>query len=227
MLHNNPSTSDSQLLDLTPFTDQDENATWENALRQFDNNMLMSALHEFQSLPQTSKVLFNCGVIFQLLERYKIAVWISKLRQICLNKWNNYWQVKCYSQAIGLDPYFAVAYFQLGILHFSLEDFKDALIAFNNVQLLLRGNSFIDYSPLGLDFTLYSCENLFNRGLCFVRLKQKLPGLQDFDRAIRERMRPHHDLVLNIVQPKNVRTIAIPVLDTRLTVTVLKLLRPS
>jgi hypothetical protein len=85
MLHNSPSTSDSQPLDLTPFSDQDENGNWGNALHQFDNNMLMSAVHEFQSLPQTSKVLFNCGVIFQLLERHKTAVWISKLRPVCLN----------------------------------------------------------------------------------------------------------------------------------------------
>jgi tetratricopeptide (TPR) repeat protein len=104
-------------------------------------------------------------------------------------------QVECYQKAVALDQYFAVAYFQQGVSNFLLEDFEEALANFNDSLLYLRGNTYIDYDQLGLKFKLYSCEVLFNRGLCYVYLQQKEAGMQDFSYAVKEKMVDDHDVI--------------------------------
>lgn len=76
-----------------------------------------------------------------------------------------------------------------------LEDFEEALANFNDSLLYLRGNTFIDYEQLGLKFKLFSCEVLFNRGLCYIYLQQKEAGLQDFSYAVREKMVDDHNVI--------------------------------
>ena len=60
----------------------------------------------------------------------------------------------------------------------------------------MRGNRFINYEQLGLNFNLYSCEVLFNRGLCYIYLQQKAPGMGDLMYAAKEKMKPEiHDVI--------------------------------
>src|SRR6201996_3042482 len=106
-----------------------------------------------------------------------------------------HYQVACYVEAIKLDQYLAVAYFQQGVSNFLLGDFEEALANFNDTLLYLRGNTMIDYSQLGLLFKLYSCEVLFNRGLCYIYLQQKDAGLQDLTYAAKEKAVPDHDVI--------------------------------
>lgn len=74
-------------------------------------------------------------------------------------------------------------------------DFEEALANFNDTLLYLRGNNNIDYKQLGLDFKLYSCEVLFNRGLCYIYLQQTEAGLQDLQFAAQEKVVPDHDVI--------------------------------
>lgn len=104
-------------------------------------------------------------------------------------------QVECYQRAIRLDQYLAVAYFQQGVSNFLLGDFEEALANFNDTLLYLRGNTMIDYAQLGLMFKLYSCEVLFNRGLCYIYLQQKEAGLQDLEYAVKEKVVEDHDVI--------------------------------
>lgn len=53
----------------------------------------------------------------------------------------------------------------------------------------------IDYAQLGLLFKLYSCEVLFNRGLCYIYLQQKDAGLQDFSFAVKEKVVEDHNVI--------------------------------
>jgi hypothetical protein len=69
------------------------------------------------------------------------------------------------------------------------------LANFNDTLLYLRGNTSIDYEQLGLKFRLYSCEVLFNRGLCYVYLQQMVPGLQDLSYAAKEKVTSDHDVI--------------------------------
>lgn len=103
--------------------------------------------------------------------------------------------MECYQRAIRLDQYLAVAYFQQGVSNFLLGDFEEALANFNDTLLYLRGNTMIDYAQLGLLFKLYSCEVLFNRGLCYIYLQQRDVGMQDLSYAVKEKVVEDHDVI--------------------------------
>ena len=94
-----------------------------------------------------------------------------------------------------LDQYLAVAYFQQGVSNFLVEDFEEALANFNDTLLYLRGNTYIDYEQLGLKFKLFSCEVLFNRGMCYIYLQQKEAGMGDLSYAAKEKVTPAHDVI--------------------------------
>ncbi|KAI1808507.1 hypothetical protein F4811DRAFT_559218 [Daldinia bambusicola] len=150
--------------------------TWVSALSRYDNNEFEEALKEFDNISDTSKILFNMGVIHATLGEHEKAV-------------------ECYQRAIRLDQYLAVAYFQQGVSNFLLGDFEEALANFNDTLLYLRGNTMIDYAQLGLLFKLYSCEVLFNRGLCYIYLQQKEAGLQDLNFAVKEKVVEDHNVI--------------------------------
>lgn len=104
-------------------------------------------------------------------------------------------QVECYQRAIKLDNYLAVAYFQQGVSNFLVGDFEEALVNFNDTLFYLRGNTYINYEQLGLKFKLYSCEVLFNRGLCYIYLQQMQTGMGDLTFAAKEKVTPDHDVI--------------------------------
>lgn len=118
--------------------------------------------------------------------------------------------MECYQRAIKLDQYLAVAYFQQGVSNFLVGDFEEALANFNDTLLYLRGNTYIDYEQLGLKFRLYSCEVLFNRGLCYVYLQQEKLGMQDFGFAQKEKMTADHDVIDEAIREKAVVSTAPP-----------------
>ena len=94
------------------------------------------------------------------------------------------------------DNYLAVAYFQQGVSNFLVGDFEEALANFNDTLQYLRGNRYINYEQLGLKFRLYSCEVLFNRGLCYIYLQQKEAGMVDLTYAAREKVvQETHDVI--------------------------------
>ncbi|KAK4570443.1 hypothetical protein LTR86_002523 [Recurvomyces mirabilis] len=150
--------------------------TWVAALAAYDNNEFESAQRCFSQIADTSKILFNMGVIHATLGEHGLAV-------------------DCYQRAVQLDQYLAVSYFQQGVSNFLMGDFEEALANFNDTLLYLRGNNNIDYEQLGLKFKLYSCEVLFNRGLCYIYLQQKDAGMQDLTFAAREKVVPDHDVI--------------------------------
>ncbi|GME65500.1 Phox/Bem1p [Neofusicoccum parvum] len=154
--------------------DRQEIETWVGALAAYDNNEFDEALKYFDGISDTSKILFNMGVIHATLGEHEKAV-------------------ECYQRAVRLDQYLAVAYFQQGVSNFLMGDFEEALANFNDTLLYLRGNNNIDYEQLGLKFKLYSCEVLFNRGLCYIYLQQKDAGMQDLSFAAKEKVVPDHD----------------------------------
>lgn len=110
--------------------------------------------------------------------------------------------MECYQRAVGCDQYLAIAYFQEGVSNFLLGDFEEALANFNDTLLYLRGNTSIDYDQLGLKFRLFSCEVLFNRGLCYIYLHQSGPGLQDLEFASKEKVTPDHDVINDAIRER-------------------------
>ncbi|KAA8650494.1 hypothetical protein EYZ11_007666 [Aspergillus tanneri] len=157
--------------------------TWVLALEHYDNQEFEDALHVFNSIADTSKICFNCGVIYATLGEHEKAV-------------------ECYQRAVSLDQYLAIAYFQEGVSNFLLGDFEEALANFNDTLLYLRGNTSIDYEQLGLKFRLFSCEVLFNRGLCYIYLRQMTPGMQDLEYAAKEKVTPDHRVINDAIRER-------------------------
>ena len=104
-------------------------------------------------------------------------------------------QVQYYQRAIHRDNYLAIAFFQQGVSNFLVGDFEEAMANFNDALRFLRGNRFINYEQLGLKFRLYSCEVLFNRGLCSIYIQQKEAGMEDLNIAAKEKEKPDHDVI--------------------------------
>ena len=90
--------------------------TWVAALAAYDNNEFDSALRCFDTISDTSKILFNTGVIYATLGEHGKAV-------------------EAYQRAVQLDQYLAVAYFQQGVSNFLMGDFEEALANFNDTLL--------------------------------------------------------------------------------------------
>ncbi|KAI9844294.1 MAG: hypothetical protein M1837_005704 [Sclerophora amabilis] len=169
--------------------------TWVRALDHYDNNEFEESLKSFDGISDTSKILFNCGVIHATLGEHDKAVSHSPHAIVLEIGMLMVYQIECYQRAVRLDQYLAVAYFQQGVSNFLIGDFEEALANFNDTLLYLRGNTYIDYEQLGLKFKLYSCEVLFNRGLCYIYLEQKEAGMQDFSFAVKEKVVEDHDVI--------------------------------
>ncbi|KAG6034072.1 hypothetical protein E4U41_006701 [Claviceps citrina] len=173
---------------------KDEIETWVAALTRYENHEFDDALAEFEKISDTSKILFNMGVIHATLGEHEQAV-------------------ECYQRAIRLDPYLAVAFFQQGVSNFLVGDFQEALANFNDTLMHLRGNYMIDYAQLGLMFRLYACEVLFNRGLCYIYMEQKDAGMQDLSYASKEKIVEDHNVIDEAIreEAKDYTVFSIPV----------------
>lgn len=52
--------------------------TWVEAIAFYDNNEFQAALRTFDNIPDTAKILFNCGVIHATLGEHQRAVGIAR-----------------------------------------------------------------------------------------------------------------------------------------------------
>ncbi|CAO3627509.1 unnamed protein product [Mucor fragilis] len=119
---------------------------------------------------------FNIGSIFSILNDHKRAI-------------------TAFNRAVAKDPYFAVGYFQRGVSMFLLGNLESAKDDFDSAFKRLRGNSLINYQQLGLQFRLYSCEVLFNRGICQLYLGKIDSGLTDLYHAQKAKETEEHDII--------------------------------
>ncbi|KAJ1653173.1 hypothetical protein IWQ61_006650 [Dispira simplex] len=149
---------------------------WVRATDAFDAGDYEASLELFEGIADSAKIHFNIGLIMSMLGDFEGAV--------C-----------AYIQALSLDQYFAVAYFQKGVANMSLGEFSAALDDFNDALLYLRGNLFIDYTQIGLDYKLYSCDVLYNRGLCQFELGDKPGGMNDLLAAQQDRKEKRHNII--------------------------------
>jgi tetratricopeptide (TPR) repeat protein len=131
----------------------------------------------------TSKIHFNIGSLFTVLNDHKRAV---RYKNSIFNTKRALKEIKkitAFNRAIANDTYFAVAHLQRGVSLFLLGDLEAAKDDFDKAYQHLRGNDLINYQQLGLHFTLYSCQGLFNRGICQLYLGNSDLGLEDLHHA--------------------------------------------
>ncbi|OAD03212.1 hypothetical protein MUCCIDRAFT_123428, partial [Mucor lusitanicus CBS 277.49] len=127
-------------------------------------------------IADNAKMHFNIGSIFSTLNDHKRAI-------------------TAFNRAVAKDPYFAVGYLQRGVSMFLLGNLELAKDDFDSAFQKLRGNSLINYQQLGLQFRLYSCEVLFNRGICQLYLGKIDSGLTDLYHAQKAKETEEHDII--------------------------------
>ncbi|KAF9086651.1 hypothetical protein BGX29_001294 [Mortierella sp. GBA35] len=156
---------------------------WNEGVIAFDQGLYDDALEYFEPIADSAKIHFNIGVVLATLGDFEGAG-------------------AAYEQATKLDQYLAIAYFQNGVANVALENYAKALTCFHDAYLYLRGNMVIDYTQLGLDFKLYSCQVLFNRALCYIELGEMDLGMTDLWRATREKQTKAHDMLDQALRDK-------------------------
>ncbi|KAF9186711.1 hypothetical protein BGZ51_001792 [Haplosporangium sp. Z 767] len=156
---------------------------WNEGVIAFDQGLYEDALAIFEPIADSAKIHFNIGVVLATLGDFSGAS-------------------AAYTEATNLDQYLAIAYFQNGVANVALEDYATALNCFQDAYQYLRGNMVIDYTQLGLDFKLYSCQVLFNRALCYIELGEMDLGMTDLWRATREKQTKDHDLLDQALRDK-------------------------
>jgi len=157
--------------------------TWAAALKAYDDEDFDKSLGFFFEIADSSKILTNIGLIYATVGEHETAV-------------------EHFKKAIKLDQYLAVAYFQCGVSNFLLENYVDAHQNFGEALLYLRGNRFINYEQLGLNFRLFSAEVLFNKGLSLVYMNRLQEGLNDMEEGKREKATPEHDVIDDAIRER-------------------------
>ncbi|KAI9612068.1 hypothetical protein H4Q26_008158 [Puccinia striiformis f. sp. tritici PST-130] len=150
--------------------------TWAAALELYDAENFDEALAAFEEIADSSKILFNIGLIYATLGEHEVAI-------------------ENFRTATSLDQYMAVAYFQCGVSNFLLGMYEEAVKDFEDALMYLRGNLTIDYSQLGLKFRLYSCEILFNKGISLIYQGAEDEGMVDLQEARKEKQTTEHSVI--------------------------------
>ncbi|KAI7830858.1 hypothetical protein BX661DRAFT_132200, partial [Kickxella alabastrina] len=127
---------------------------WHQAVEYFDEQNYTAALEIFDSIADSAKIHFNIGLILGRKANHTAAI-------------------EAYDKALKLDKYLVVAYFQRGVSKMVIQHNPEALDDFNNALKFLRDNEFIDYTQIGLDYKVYTCEVLYNRALCYFCMGDK------------------------------------------------------
>ncbi|KAI9462624.1 hypothetical protein F5148DRAFT_217228 [Russula earlei] len=150
--------------------------TWAAALKAYDEEDFEQSLELFSTIADSSKILTNIGLIYATLGEHETAV-------------------EQFMAATRLDNFLAVAYFQCGVSNFLLGRYDLSAKDFEEALLYLRGNQSINYTQLGLAFTLFSAEVLFNKGLSLIYLDQMQEGMAELEDAARQKATEEHSVI--------------------------------
>ncbi|BGP52735.1 hypothetical protein JCM8202v2_000291 [Rhodotorula sphaerocarpa] len=138
---------------------------WVAALAAFDARDYETALERFEEVAHYSKVLFNMAMIHAIRGQHGRAI-------------------ADFARAISLDPFFAVAHFQLGVSAFLLGQYKEARKSFDRC------------------LKLFSCEVRFNRGLSLIYGGESDRGMQDLVAAQADKQSSEHDVIDEAIADK-------------------------
>ena len=117
---------------------------WCDGVQLYDDGEFTRAVDKFSELPKTSKMLFNIGCCYLVMEEVRTAA-------------HNF------DAAISVDFHMAIAYFMNGLISFLDRCYSDSLDYFDKARASLRDNRYIDYTQLGMRYKLYACEIMANQ----------------------------------------------------------------
>eukprot|EP00073_Rattus_norvegicus_P039793 XP_008767886.1 PREDICTED: neutrophil cytosol factor 2 isoform X1 [Rattus norvegicus] len=113
---------------------------WNEGVQAADKKDWKGALEAFSEVQDPhSRICFNIGCMYTILDNLQEAE-------------------QAFTKSINRDKHLAVAYFQRGMLYYSMEKYDLAIKDLKEALTQLRGNQLIDYKILGLQFKLFACE---------------------------------------------------------------------
>ncbi|KAJ3021678.1 hypothetical protein HKX48_008057 [Thoreauomyces humboldtii] len=145
---------------------KEEILAWADGVDAYRNQDWNQAIEIFQQVGDYSRIHFNSAMIYSQIDDFNAAI-------------------TCYTNALGADPFLAVAYFQRAYCAFMQEEYQEAETDYASALMLLRENDFIDYTQLGLKYRLYRCEIHFNRAMCAHSIGDRAACTQDLTSAQR------------------------------------------
>lgn len=126
---------------------------WVKGLKCYEAADMEGAIKVFQQISPSSKIMFNIGCIMMRLGRLDQAI-------------------AALTKALEFDQFFSLGYFVRGTCLYALDILDEALSDANDSIRYLRGNSYIDYTQLGLKYKLYCSIAYFNRGIYLSKIGQ-------------------------------------------------------
>ncbi|XP_022109797.1 proline-rich protein 12-like isoform X2 [Acanthaster planci] len=158
-------------------THKDTIVIWHEAAQLFDRGERVKALENLQSIQEPpAKILFNIGHI-----------------QLLVGKTHNATQT--FKKSIEKDQHMGIAHFQLAQTFFQQQNYDAALQSLEKARTCLRGNKFIDYKQLGLQYKLHECEILHNLALAYAALNETQWAVELMTEASRCKTENKHNVI--------------------------------
>ncbi|KAI8320204.1 TPR-like protein, partial [Martensiomyces pterosporus] len=154
---------------------------WSHAVELFDQQNYDSALEIFRDIADSAKIHFNIGLILG-------------------RKGDHEGAIEAYTTALSSDRYLVVAYFQRGVARMVLQQNSEALRDFEDALTYLRDNDCIDYSQIGLEYKVYTCEVLYNRALCYFCIGREHEAREDLEAAYARKSQDRHSWIKKAVE---------------------------
>ncbi|XP_038045651.1 uncharacterized protein LOC119720162 isoform X2 [Patiria miniata] len=158
-------------------THKDTLVIWHEAVQLFDRGDRARALDSLQLIQEPSaKILYNIGHI-QMLE--------SK----------THYAVQTLKKSTEKDQHMGIAHFQLAQTYYQQHNYDAALHSLEKARTCLRGNKFIDYKQLGLQYKLHECEILHNLALTYAALNETQLAMDLMTEASRCKAETKHNTI--------------------------------
>jgi tetratricopeptide (TPR) repeat protein/tRNA A-37 threonylcarbamoyl transferase component Bud32 len=125
----------------------ESNEIWKEGIRSYDAGQLDQALKLFFEVDLCPRSAYNVGIIEMKMEQFEEAK-------------------AAFSQALELDPNFTVAYLQLGVCHYILDEIQEARRQFQATLESAKGLPDVDYVHVLLDYALLKEKVEYNLSLC-------------------------------------------------------------
>ncbi|XP_005071342.1 neutrophil cytosol factor 2 [Mesocricetus auratus] len=150
---------------------------WNEGVLAADKKDWKGALEAFSEVQDPhSRICFNIGCMHTILENMPAAE-------------------QAFTKSINRDKHLAVAYFQRGMLYYSMEKYDSAIKDLKEALTQLRGNQLIDYKILGLQFKLFACEVLYNIALMHAKKEEWKKAEEQLALATNMKSEPRHSKI--------------------------------
>ncbi|KAI6652634.1 NADPH oxidase activator 1 isoform X7 [Oopsacas minuta] len=125
---------------------------WDLGCKAIEKKDYPSAIQYFESIIQNSitppaNIYYNKSIVHFILGQFAEAISVL-------------------DQGLQKNEHMAIGYFQRGIVNIKLRNVDEALRDFNRTMDKMRGNLFIDYKQLGMNFKLSQIEIRINIAYC-------------------------------------------------------------